>query len=125
MFISAVIFENKSITTASNQALTCTISGLSQNTAVTWIDPDNEEISESDSENYVIDQGEYDSGSKSSTLTIAAAKISSLSTGDLFKCKVRSALYPTYSPDIVKEMVLTLLAFGTVIFILKFVFPMK
>ena len=125
MFISAVIFENKSITTASNQALTCTISGLSQNTPVTWIDPDNEEISESDSENYVIDQGEYDSGSKSSTLTIAAAKISSLSTGDLFKCKVRSALYPTYSPDIVKEMVLTLLAFGTVIFILKFVFPMK
>ena len=125
MFISAVIFENKSITTASNQALTCTISGLSQNTPVTWIDPDNEEISESDSEKYVIDQGEYDSGSKSSTLTIAAAKISSLSTGDLFKCKVRSALYPTYSPDIVKEMVLTLLAFGTVIFILKFVFPMK
>ena len=125
MFISAVIFENKSITTASNQALTCTISGLSQDTPVTWIDPDNEEISESDSENYVIDQGEYDSGSKSSTLTIAAAKISSLSTGDLFKCKVRSALYPTYSPDIVKEMVLTLLAFGTVIFILKFVFSVK
>ena len=51
-------------------------------------------------------------GSKASTLTIKTAKFASLSSGDVFKCKLKSALYPNDSPDVVKEMVLTLLALG-------------
>ena len=107
-----VNFDDTSITTATDQLLTCTLTGLSQDTAVTWIDPDNNEISESDEENYVIDQGSYVFGNKISTLTIKVAKINSLTSGDRFKCKVRSSLYPTYSPEIVKEMTLTILTFG-------------
>ena len=51
-------------------------------------------------------------GNKISTLTIKVDKINSLTSGDRFKCKVRSSLYPTYSPEIVKEMTLTILTFG-------------
>ena len=91
----------------------CTISGLSQNSPVTWIDPDNNEISDSDTNNYAIAQGTYIFGSKASALTIKTAKFASLSSGDVFKCKLKSALYPNDSPDVVKEMVLTLLTLGS------------
>ena len=91
----------------------CTISGLSQNTPVTWIGPDNNEISTSDTDNYVIDQGNYVFGSKTSTLTIKTAKLAVLSSGDVFRCKLKSAQYPDDSPDVVKEMTLTLLSLGT------------
>ena len=90
----------------------CTISGLSQNSPVTWIGPDNNEISDSDTNNYVIDQGTYAFGSKASTLSIKTAKFASLSSGEVFKCKLKSSFYPTDSPDVVKEMVLTLLTLG-------------
>ena len=112
MSISAVVFDNKSITTATEQFLTCTVSGLSQNTPVTWIDPENNEIPDSDTSDYVIDQGTYVFGSKASTLTIKTDKINSLSSGDTFKCKLRSAQFSTYSPDVVKEMALTVLTLG-------------
>ena len=85
---------------------------MSKNSPVTWIGPDNNEISDSDTNNYVINQGLYVFGSKASTLTIKTAKFASLSSGDVFKCKLKSALYPNDSPDVVKEMVLTLLALG-------------
>ena len=51
-------------------------------------------------------------GSKASTLTIKTAKLALISSGDVFKCKLKSALYPTDSPEVVKEMVLTLLTLG-------------
>ena len=104
------MFEDKSVTTATNQDLICTISGLSQDTPITWIDPNNNEISDSDTNNYVIAQGTYIFGSKASTLTIKTAKFASLSSGDVFKCKLKSALYPTDSPEVVNEMTLTLLS---------------
>ena len=85
---------------------------MSQDTPVTWIDPDNNEISDSDTNNYVIDQGTYIFGSKASTLTIKTAKFASLSSGDVFKCKLKSTLYPTDSPEVVNEMTLTLLTLG-------------
>ena len=114
--ISAVSFEEtKSLTTASDQTLTCGISGLSATTAVTWIDPDNKEISQLDTNNYVIDQGNYVFGNKASTLTIKTAKLAVLSSGDVFKCKLKSAQYPDDSPDVVKEMTLTLLTLGKII----------
>ena len=110
---SAVTFEDRSVVTVTDQNLVCTISGLSQNTPVTWIGPDNNEISTSDTNNYVIAQGSYVFGNKASTLTIKTAKLAVLSSGDVFKCKLKSVLYPDDSPDVVKEMTLTLLTLGT------------
>ena len=110
--VSAMVFEDRAISTATQQNLDCIISGLSENTPLTWIGPDNNEISSTDSENYIIDQGIYFLGSKSSTLTIKTAKLASLTSGDIFKCKLKSALYPADSPEVISEMVLTLLTLG-------------
>ena len=104
--------DDKTVTTATDQDLICTISGLSLDTPVTWIDPDNNEISDSDTNSYDITQGSFIFGSKASTLTIKTAKFASLSSEDVFKCKLKSAVYPNDSPDVVKEMVLTLLTLG-------------
>ena len=109
---SEVVFDDRSITTATDQNIVCRLSGLSQNTPVTWIDPNDNEISESDTNNYVIDEGSYVFGNKASTLTIKTAKLAVLSSGDVFKCKLKSALYPDDSPDVVNDMTLTLLNFG-------------
>ena len=111
---SAVLFEDKVVTTATDQNLVCIISGLSQNTPIIWIGPDSNEISDSETNNYVIDQGSYLSGSKTSTLTIKAATFAFLSTGDEFKCKLKSAFYPTDSPEIKKNMALKLLSLGEI-----------
>jgi hypothetical protein len=111
-YISAVVFDDRSITTATDQTITCGITDLSAETAVTWIGPDNVEISISDINNYEIDQGKYVLGSKSSSLTIKTSKIATLNSGDKFKCKLKSAKYATYSPDVIKEMILTLLTLG-------------
>ena len=75
--------------------------GLSQDTPVIWIDPDNNEISESDTGNYVIEQGFYMWGSKTSGLTVKSAKLATFSSGDVLKCKVRS------DPDLIKKITLT------------------
>ena len=109
---SEVVFDDLSITTATDQNIVCRVSGLSQNTPITWIDPNNNEISTSDTDNYVIDQGSFVFGSKASTLTIKTAKLAVLSSGDVFKCKLKSALYADDSPDVVNDMTLTLLKFG-------------
>lgn len=82
------------------------------NPPIIWIDPDNNEISVTDTKNYVIDQGSFFFGSKISTLTIKTAKFASLSSENVFKCKVKSAKYPDDSPDVEKEMTLTLLTLG-------------
>jgi hypothetical protein len=110
--ISAVSFDDRSVSTATVQTITCGITGLSAETAVVWIGPDDNEISVSDTSNYIINQGSYSVGSKSSSLTIQTGKLSTLSTNSVFKCKLKSALYPTHSPDVVKEMTLTLLSLG-------------
>ena len=85
---------------------------MSADPPITWIGPDDNEILDSDSNNYVIDRGSYVFGSKVSALTIKVAKFSSLTSGDVFKCKLKSALYPTDSPEVVKETVVTLLTLG-------------
>ena len=107
-------FVDRSVSTKISQVLTCTISGLSQNTPITWIDPDNNEISESDTDNYEIGQGSYVFFSKASTLTIKPVVLESLSTTSVFKCKLKSAAFPEFSPDVVNEMTLTLLQLGKV-----------
>ena len=71
-----------------------------------WIDPDDNEITDSDTSGYLVDQGNYDSGAKVSTLTIEQSKLATLATGSEYKCKVKSAFYPIHSPEVVKEMTL-------------------
>ena len=100
------------MTTARDQTIVCRVSGLSQDAPITWIDPDNNEISDSDTNNYVIVQGSFVFESKASTLTIKTAKLAALSSGDVFKCKLKSTLYPIHSPEVVRQMELTLLTFG-------------
>ena len=107
-------FEDRTVVPTTDKAITCSVSGLSENTPITWIGPDDKEILDSDTENYIIDQGEYVLGSKAATLTIKTAKISTLSSGAIFKCKLKSSEYPTHSPDVVKEMKLSFYTFGTV-----------
>ena len=109
-----ISLEDKSVSTAKEQAIICSISGLSENTPVTWIDPDDNEILDTDTDNYVIDQGSYSLGSKSATLLIKTAKLATLTSGDTFKCKLKSTFHATFSPEVVKEMVLTLLTLGSV-----------
>ena len=118
MVFSAVDFEDRTVATGIDQSLTCTISGLSQDTPVTWIDPDDNEISNTDTNNYEIDQGTFIFGSKSSTLTIKQSQLQNLPSSSIFKCKLKSARYPTYSPDVVKEITLTLVGLGTSILLL-------
>ena len=110
---SAVVFDDVAVPRPIQQVLICSVTGLSQNTPVTWIGPDNNEISSSDSSNYVVEQGNYDAGDKISTLTIKLAKVATLSLESVFKCKLKSAIYPTHSPDVEKEMTLTFLELGT------------
>ena len=95
--------------TGTDQTITCTVSGLSQDTLFEWVDPDNNQISESDTNNYVIDQGSYVFGSKQSTLTIKQAKLGNLAASSIFKCRLTSSRYPTFSPSVEKSMTLTLI----------------
>ena len=103
---------DRSVTTAVDQVLNCIIADLSQDTPVTWIGPDNQEIPTDDTDNYVISQGFFFLNTKTSTLTIKTAKLADLTSGDTFKCKLRSSFYPVNSPDVVKQMSLTLLTLG-------------
>ena len=112
---SAVVFEDRTTAVGAATTITCTIIGLSENTPVTWIDPSNNEISGTDTSNYFIDQGTFIFGSKASTLKIFESKLQSLPSSSIFKCKLKSARYPTYSPDVVNEMTLT--AFGLSMYI--------
>lgn len=107
-FISAVEFPDRFVSTGTTQTLTCAISGLSQNTPVTWIGPDNQDIPTTDTTEYVISQGVFTSGSKESTLEIKLTTLQSLQSPAVFGCKLRSALYPDHSPEVIKQMTLSL-----------------
>ena len=109
-----MIFEDRSVATGVEQTISCRISGLSQNSPVIWIDPDDREISDTDINNYVIDQGNYDAGDKTATLTIKLAVLQNLEQTSVYKCKVKSGLYPDNSPHVEKEMTLTLLGLGKI-----------
>ena len=110
--ISAVEFIDRSVSKRKDQILTCTISGLSQDSQVTWIKPDNNKISDSDTENYVIDQGTFAFGRKASTLTIKQQVLSLLPETSVYKCKLKSSAFPEYSLESVNSMTLTLLVLG-------------
>ena len=110
--ISAVEFVDRSVSKRKDQTLTCSLSGISQDSPITWINPDNVEISDSDTDNYVIDQGTFVFGRKASTLTIKQQVLQSLPETSVYKCKVKSSAYPEFSVESVNEMTLTLLELG-------------
>lgn len=121
--LSAVDFVNRAVVTATDQQLTCRISGLSADTTITWVDNDNLPILDTDTDNYVIDPGTYVlGGSKASVLTIKKAKLDTWAAGDTYnyKCKLKSALYPVDSPTVVNQMVLTILELGETYFFSSF-----
>ena len=97
---------------ATQTVLTCSITGLSQDTPISWLDPDNNVISNSDSSNYAISvSSAFSGGSKESTLTIYKNKLGTLSGSVGYTCKLKSAQY-TSSPDVTKTATLTILEFG-------------
>lgn len=104
--------NDKTVIPLSDQNLVCSISGLAADTPVTWIGPDNKEIPTDDTNNYIISQGEFVISSKASTLTITRAKLSTLSSGSVFKCQLKSAFYPENSPVVQKEMTLNFFTLG-------------
>ena len=103
MNFSAVTSTPKSITTAVDQTLTCTISGLdtSYPVTVTWKDPNGAAVLNSDTNNYAMSPGTVDSsGNQIAVLTIKAAKLADYasSTALTYKCLVKSSQYAS-SPE--------------------------
>ena len=85
---------------------------MGADTPIVWVGPDNNPISDTDTDNYVIGPGEFDSGAKTSTLIIKVAKLDTLTTGSVFKCQIKSTQYSTYSPEVINDMTLTFLTLG-------------
>ena len=97
--VSAVTSTAKSVTTAVDQTLTCTIRGLTANggaATVVWEDPDG--VTVADNAEYDVSNGTPDSsGTQTAELTIKAAKLTSDFANEssfTYKCAVKSSLYP-------------------------------
>ena len=86
------------MTTDVDQTLTCKIGELDDSHPVTvaWKDPDDAAVSDSDTNNYGLSQGEVDgSGNQEAVLTIKPAKLLSFGSDSTFtyKCSVTSSQY--------------------------------
>ena len=57
----------------------------------------------------MINQGTFVFSSKASTLIIKPSVLESLPSSSVYKCKLKSAAYPDFSPEVVNEMTLTIL----------------
>ena len=118
---SDVILVKKSVTTAVDQTLTCTINGLTANGAaatVEWKDPNGKKVA--DDMDYEINNGRPDSsGTQSAELTIKAAKLDrdfASETSFTYTCSVKSGLY-TNSPSSPQfEIVAEVLKLGNVMY---------
>ena len=95
----AISSKTKTVTTAVDQTLTCTIGELDVGGTpvnVVWKDPDGLTVSVSDTTNYVISQGRVDgTGIQLAELTIKAAKLADFAAVSSFtyKCSVTSSQY--------------------------------
>ena len=112
--LTAVDVEDKSIVTGSDQMITCDMSGLSAAADVTWINPAGNVISETDTSNYVINQGRttFNAGVQEATLTIKKPILATWSSDQIYKCAVQSTSIPTTSPQVLKQFTLTPLVLG-------------
>ena len=63
-------FNDKTVLANADRTITCSVTGMSAETTVTWSDPANLVISNSDTDNYVLNEGNYIEGSKEYFLTI-------------------------------------------------------
>ena len=109
---SAVSSAPKQVTTAVDQTLTCVIEELDTNgtpVTVTWEDPTDTLVGDSDTTNYVLSQGEVQSGVQNAELTVKAAKLASFSGQSSFtyKCSVQYSGSPASSDIDVVANVLT------------------
>ena len=104
---------DRSVVTASDQTITCAMTGLSQTASVSWTDPGGATISDGD--NYDVVEGTESGGTQESTLTIKTAKLQTLGTTSTFTCDVTSGEY-TDSEAASNTMTLTTLTFGRFIF---------
>ena len=106
--------EDVTMVTASDQQISCVVTGISQLTTVTWSGPDQQEIS-SALNSYTVDQGSLSGDKQQSLLTIPATILQNLvntQSTHSFTCTVRSGQYPIDSADVTKSMTLTLLTFS-------------
>ena len=110
--LSAVSSTPKQVTTAVDQTLTCVIEELDTNgtpVTVTWKDPTDTVVGDSDTTNFVLSQGEVQSGVQNAELTVKAAKLASFSGQSSFtyKCSVQYSGSPASSDIDVVANVLT------------------
>lgn len=97
MNISALSSTPQSVTNDSQQTLTCTIGNLDQGypVEVTWTDPENNKVLQSDTTNYSLDQGSVnDGGNQAAQLTILRDKMKTYTSTFTYKCTVMSTQYP-------------------------------
>lgn len=118
--ISVVSFPDVSVPKSTEVTITCSIAGLSQNTPITWVGADGKDISTKESSNYGFNEESFSNGNKVSELTIKQPVLSDLSTESVFKCKLQSVEFPDNSPEVVKEMTLTLLELSEYGFLVVF-----
>ena len=109
---SAVSSTLKQVTTAVDQTLTCVIEELDTNgtpVTVTWKDPTDTVVEDSDTTNYVLSQGEVQSGVQNAELTVKAVRLASFSGQSSFtyKCSVQYSGSPASSNIDVVANVLT------------------
>ena len=109
--------DDKSVVTASAQAITCAITGLSATATVAWKNPDGSAIS--DDSDYTVVQGAESGGEQDSTLTFTSAKLLALGTTSTFTCEVTSGEY-TDSDAASNTMTLTTLTFSMSVFSLLY-----
>ena len=96
------------MTTTTHQTLTCEIRNLDQDNAVdvTWKDPKNQEVLDSDTTNYSLDPGSVNGdGNQEAVLTIKQVKMESFTSTFTYKCSVKSNQYPTSPPSAEIEVV--------------------
>ena len=114
---SVVTAPAKSVATATNAVLSCTITEITQSVTVTWKNGNGDDLSGSSPAalaEYTVVQGSYSQPNQLSTLTITPAGMAALQqTTTTFTCVVKSGEYSTYSPDvIVNTAELTKLTYG-------------
>ena len=93
----------KSVATATDAVLSCTVTDITETVTVTWKNGNDDDLSGTSFAEYTVDPGSYKvaDGNQLSTLTITPAGMTDLAdvtTG--FTCVVKSKKYATHSPDV-------------------------
>jgi hypothetical protein len=109
-----VELNDKTVLANADQTITCAVTGMSAETTVKWFDPNNQEISDTDTTNYLLNEGNFIDGNKEYFLTIKKVVMKTLAGTSIWKCQLKSALYPDHSPEALRQMTLTSLTIGMI-----------